>query len=262
MWCTPNQLIFSSIDPGQPVRSLPIPDVDDDARNRPLDQLSLICLAISNEWRLRAEATLEPNSPGHVDDGQANQISGADRWAEQTCYAFICQWLRVNDPVDIIALCIERARSNGRYRRGRTLSASSEQIFQAGLMAIFSHLPDQKEPKRPRDGNFPKTPRRRVAPYSSAQRQTLGREMWHAYRHYVPPPFLRGFIKQAQTIGTRRGWRNSAAEPGFEEWVTFGSAMQLLAGEQDHRTFAPHYDDDAVHKLAKQIKKAGKRTRI
>jgi hypothetical protein len=89
-----------------------------------------------------------------------------------------------------------RIASAGSYPKGRQKSVN---LFQEGLLAIFGSTSDAP------DANV---------------RRTVGKQLWHAYRHFVPPEFLEGFLLQ---IGTRRIGAQSdanAIETGFEKWIS------------------------------------------
>ena len=70
--------------------------------------------------------------------------------------------------------------------------------FQVGLMALFA--PD------------PQVLSRRT-------RHRIGKRLWHAARHYVPPPLVPGFIKQLESSGLEQRADEGRIEAGFEGWV-------------------------------------------
>lgn len=105
-------------------------------------------------------------------------------WLEVTCYALLVQMLNL----DLAGLFDERIRQHGRYSKG---SRGNPNCFQTGLMALFA---DDAECLGARD------------------RERMGKRMWRAYRHYVPPVFLLGFLEQ-QRSGA------SELEPGFAAWI-------------------------------------------
>lgn len=91
----------------------------------------------------------------------------------------------------------ERLRGFNRYSRGNEALAN---CFQRGLLAVFAHETRYRGP-------------------NAAQRSKMGRRLLHAYRHYVPHEFLRGFLSQVGDDQLKAKIESGLIEPGFEEWV-------------------------------------------
>ena len=92
---------------------------------------------------------------------------------------------------------------------GERAPRDSLNMFQVGLMAIFAHNP---------------------AALHRRTRERIGKELWHAFRHYVPPAFLLGFLTQVRSPGLARRSVKGVIEPGFESWIV----EQRLKGEFNH----------------------------
>ena len=55
---------------------------------------------------------------------------------------------------------------------------------------------------------------------SFRQREILGKQLWHAFRHFVPPQFLNGFIAEYGPAANRRRLSDpDYIEPGFRDWI-------------------------------------------
>lgn len=78
--------------------------------------------------------------------------------------------------------------------------------FQLGLMALFVDYSEAKKAGTPQ-AKRPQT------------RERIGKELWYAYRHYVPAEFLLGFLHQVRSPGLERRSVAGEIEPGFEEWI-------------------------------------------
>lgn len=89
-------------------------------------------------------------------------------WLAVTAYEVIAEMLN-NELDDVFEICIEE---NGRHRRGRI---GSPNRFQVGLMALFADEPNA---------------------VNTRDRERIGKKLWRAYRHYVPPELLTGFLMQ------------------------------------------------------------------
>lgn len=95
------------------------------------------------------------------------------RWLKRSCYALIAEIL----DIDREDLFDSRNRRHGRYARGKK---GTPNAFQSGLMAIFA---DDRRALNSRD------------------RERFGKQLRLAYRHYVPPEFLIGFLYQHELSG-------------------------------------------------------------
>lgn len=111
-------------------------------------------------------------------------------WLRPVSYHLISQFLN-SDQVEVF---VRRAINFGRYSRGEH---SGLNHFQLGLMAIFAH---DRDVLRERD------------------RERFGRQMAYAYSHFVPTPFLNGFLYE------HRGWERASGDVieisrELREWV-------------------------------------------
>lgn len=115
----------------------------------------------------------------------------ASSWLQQVCYGYL------SNMVDhgLAALFEERIDRLGRDVRGQGRHVNP---FARGLLAVFAHEKGYAD-----DGD----------------RHRLGGRLWYAYRHYVPAPFLLGFLHQVwDKEAPERAARNEV-EPEFEEWI-------------------------------------------
>jgi hypothetical protein len=87
---------------------------------------------------------------------------------------------------------------SSRYGRDRAGKGASTNLFQRGLMALFAHDPNAITPR---------------------DRERIGKRLWHAYRHFVPPEFLAGFLCQIRSAGLLKRAAANEIELGFEDWV-------------------------------------------
>ncbi|QYE35246.1 hypothetical protein KZX46_04390 [Polymorphobacter sp. PAMC 29334] len=112
-------------------------------------------------------------------------------WLERTCYALVMGYIK-SEAEDAFEARIEQ------YQRKLRGPRSSGTIFQTALMAITAHQGDA---------------------ISAGLRERVGKRLWHAYRHYVPPVFLNGFFKQIGSKDLPRRATDEEIEPGFDEWI-------------------------------------------
>ena len=48
----------------------------------------------------------------------------------------------------------------------------------------------------------------------------MGKQLWYAFRHFVPLPLLDGFLTQCTDRGLKRSTSiKGVVEPGFDEWI-------------------------------------------
>lgn len=115
----------------------------------------------------------------HVDGSQAH-------WLERSAYELLGGILDRGD------LEVWKAREALLDRRG---AKGSLNLFRYGLRLIFAHKPGGLDPRA---------------------RELMGRRLLYAYRHFVPPPFLKSFLDAAPR-------RPSATEiaPEFEIWTAY-----------------------------------------
>ena len=71
-------------------------------------------------------------------------------------------------------------------------------LFQKGLRALFAHDKDA---------------------VTARDRERIGERLWHAYRHFVPPTFLAGFLRQIPSAELLQRAASKEIEPGFKERV-------------------------------------------
>lgn len=128
--------------------------------------------------------------------------AASDPSLEKTCYDVLTGFLKAQQS-DAFEDRIRRYKRYSRGIRGNT------NIFQIGMMAIAAHDRDVISPR---------------------DRERVGKRLWHAYRHYVPPAFLTGFFKQLDSHNLLGRAAENQIEPGFDEWI----AQQLSGRDQSH----------------------------
>jgi hypothetical protein len=134
-------------------------------------------------------------------------------WLAVTAYEVIGELVR-NEQDDMFEM---RIAENGRHRRGRI---GSPNRFQVGLMALFADDPDA---------------------VNARDRERIGKKLWRAYRHYVPPQFLIGFIMQPKG----ELLPGSDLSRDFQDWIIDRRAKESAA-ENEGRGEYPNEIEDAV----------------
>lgn len=142
--------------------------------------------AIVSEWSTRTGLAAD----GRVtDDGLAVGV-----WLRMTTYRAITVCL-ANDAGEAL---FERLEVSRRMKRGEVPPEEADGVFRRALAALFIR------------GN-------RVLEKDDLIR--WAERMWHAYRHYIPPPLLEGFSSQCPAARRKPlGWK-ALIEPPFEDWV-------------------------------------------
>lgn len=108
-----------------------------------------------------------------------------ESWLRPVSYRFICHMIEEGLESDIL-------RRIKKYKR----HTSSENIFSRYLLGIFAE--DQ-------------------ANFTESDRHRISRQLWYAYRHYVPWHFLNGFLLQMKDFDLQSDLLK--IEPGFEDWI-------------------------------------------
>lgn len=106
-------------------------------------------------------------------------------WVRPICYRFIVH-------------CIEHGCMDDLRRRIRRYNrqTNSEDLFSVCLLAIFAED---------------------SANFTESDRYRISRQLWYAYRHYVPWQFLNGFLSQLHNFENQK--MLSRIERGFEDWI-------------------------------------------
>ena len=135
-------------------------------------------------------------------------------WAQRVCYDFITKMLIHGHD----ALLNERI-----IQFNRRLGLSNEyNPFYRGLMAIFAHEPGLIDDK---------------------QRGLFAKRLWYAYRHYVPPCFVIGFLREFWPDVERKRVALDSIQPQLEEWIWFERAKDTA------RKFRGPYPADLDEKV-------------
>ena len=129
------------------------------------------------------------------------------RWLKPIAYTLL-SFIVEFDLTDVLHA---RLKKYGRYNRGR---GKSSNLFQTGLLAIFADDEGRTKTRRNKGDDF----RQELLP--PPERKRLGHEMWHAFRHYVPPAFFVGFASQcgSRLVGEGKSGIESVL-PEFQDWV-------------------------------------------
>ena len=108
-----------------------------------------------------------------------------ESWLLPISYRFICHMIEEGLESEIL-------RRIKKYKR----HTSSENVFSRYLLGIFAE--DQ-------------------ANFTESDRHRISRQLWYAYRHYVPWLFLNGFLLQMKDFDLQSDLLK--IEPGFEDWI-------------------------------------------
>lgn len=108
-----------------------------------------------------------------------------ESWFRPVSYRFVCHIIDEGFEDEILA----RIKKYKRY-------TESENVFSRYLLGIFAE--DQ-------------------ANFTESDRHRMSRQLWYAYRHYVPWNFLNGFLLQLKDFDVQSDLLR--IEPGFEDWI-------------------------------------------
>jgi hypothetical protein len=168
------------------------------------------------------------------------EVSGSDLepndWFKTACYVLLRHILREDDAEPLLDARISKL---GRGKRGRKPAT----LFQKGMMAIVAHEKGERgEPKSEMVGR--------------RDRERFGTQLEYAFRHKVPPAFLRCFTMTYGKRAARAGEASNHIEPEFLEWI----ADSPVDDDLDPWIELPQEAIDAIQVL-KQYRKAQKRLR-
>lgn len=136
-------------------------------------------------------------------------------WLAGTAYEVIGEMVQ-NEVDDVFEM---RIAENGRHRRGRI---GSPNRFQVGLMALFADDPNA---------------------VNARDRERIGKKLWRAYRHYVPPELLIGFLMQPK--GELLPGHDLSRD--FLDWI-IDRRSEESAAENESRGEYPSEIEEAVEK--------------
>jgi hypothetical protein len=172
--------------------------------------IDAIARFLQEEWRVRRHPSTPKTTPGPIP------------WLGKTVYTVLRPMLEAG----VKELFNERINEHSRHQHGQR---SGLNPFQFGLLALFADAPKAM---------------------SAAFRERMAKELWYAYRHYVPPEFLLGFLSQVRSPGLARRSADGEIEPGFEQWIIRAHSAVINDEEAN---------DDARGTYPKPIEKAAKR---
>ena len=154
--------------------------------------------AIQREW-----LNGTPDQPQH--SGKRRKKRDL-RWLKVTSYAVLSEVLHLEQH-DVFETRIKEYR---RYPRGQK---GNPNLFQLGLMALFAERPDILNPR---------------------DRERLGKQFWQAHRHYVPPPFLLGFLGQLKRSDAGPMLDCGDLQREFVDWIIERRAMDTRGERGDY----------------------------
>ena len=111
-------------------------------------------------------------------------------WSQSVCYPFLSYMIAYGHGT----MFEERISRLGRDPRG----SIHVNPFQRGLLAAFAHEPGLMD---------------------EGDREYFGKRLWYAFRHYVPPCFLMGFLHEVWSNDAERRASSGFIEPQFEQWI-------------------------------------------
>lgn len=111
-------------------------------------------------------------------------------WSQNVCYPFLSYMIVYGHT----AMFEERIGRLGRDPKGSV----RVNPFQRGLLAVFAHEPGLMDER---------------------EREYFGKRLWYAFRHYVPPCFLIGFLHEVWSSDAERKASSGCIESHFEQWI-------------------------------------------
>jgi hypothetical protein len=179
--------------------------------------LDKFCRAITAELRYRRDI-----QSGKVQSERSSSGLEPNDWFKSACYELIVM-LREEHHENLLE---DRIETYNKGKRGRKLTTD----FQKGLKGILAH--EQREPGNP-DSEL----------VGRRDRERFGKQMDYAYRHKVPPAFLRCFTMTYGRRAIRAGHQDKYIEPELAEWA----AHRFI--EQDEWREFPDEMYDLIDKL-------------
>ncbi len=159
-----------------------LPGIDDHAAGESFERVSN---AVLEESQFRYDQ-LTPRSLRHKGTGG---IEDLNKWLKKVSYVIISHYIEIEASY-VFSQRISKYRSAIRGSKG------NPNIFQTGIFSILCAGDNYLDAKK---------------------RYLFGRQLWYAYRHYIPHFLLDGFV--TQTGKNISGDIDRQIEPGFEEWI-------------------------------------------
>jgi hypothetical protein len=142
-------------------------------------------------------------------DSQDRKISA---WLRPVCYQFISHCIEAG--------LLEHLRNRlKRYRR----YTNTENLFAFSLSSMFAED---------------------AANFTPTHRTRLSRELWYAYRHYVPWPFVHGFIGSTRNCESET--RLHLLEPQLTDWIITHRALDVDPTSMSAKGHYPRHIEAAV----------------
>jgi hypothetical protein len=178
------------------------------------DHFDEACRIIEREYGWRRKRTRGIDAPS----GDESQHV----WLRRVAYDLITRLIRQGD-TELIFDRIHRHRTSIKGRPG------APNIFQSGLKAFFAHRPKN---------------------LAARDQERFGKQLMFAFIHFVPPPFLEGFLHQ--THAHRK--TSDDIVPQFVDWID-ESLDQI---DDDHGDYRRQFLGNLPSQIRK-VKKARKR---
>lgn len=185
-----------------------------------------------------AESFEDGFSPGAKQTKRFEQESAND-WVKRICYRMIELHIR-EDRLDELTDRIDR------HERGRRGVKGDPNPFQTGLLAIFAHSRKIQRPSKKAPGET-----ELVELIGTHDRQRFGKQLFYAYRHFIPADRLARFIAFSYTHRKHSKLPNNFIDPLFNAHV----AHHLADAEVDIEDRGPYPGE--IEKAAAKLQKQG-----
>lgn len=212
-----SQLSFERLDSGHTIESLE-PAWDGEANECP--NLEMLISKICDEHAVR-KARSRSTAIGHGKDEARLPVS-LNLWLKPICYNIILSY----ENADMHGVLDRRIGNHGRHSRGTPKNLS---IFQIGLMALFAH-------------------REARSILDVRERDRMSRQMWYAFRHYIPPALINGFNCQFPENSRASKSEQPELEPSMISWVVEQRSIWFdMPGELEE--LRGKYPDEIIKKF-------------
>lgn len=192
-------------------------------------KLDRLCRQITDEFTKRRLA--ERNRNAAAKKGASTSESRGEKpskaiglkplqWLKPVCYQLIVSFL--DD--ELFEHLEARHRRLGRYSKN---PKAERDIFSSGIMAIFAHVQQKKD----------------AAFLTETERSRLARQMWFAFRHFIPAPLINGFNEQYPFHAPNRSFSDDHLAPELADWIVERFALEVIR-DVDLTSYRGVYPDD------------------
>jgi hypothetical protein len=246
-----NFLVIRQIDGGEHRFDLPL-WIDQTSSDEDDSRFQRIAAFIQEEYHARQVSWLQARQQEKLAlsraldrDSRAQVVRAArnrqantplpNTWLSDVCYRTIGACVEALD-VSEIAEFFRRQITNKRRRLGNCEMGCT--IFQLGINALF-------EPAKRSSRYF--------KPLCRRDREMIAKQLWHAYRHYVPVGFLEGFLLQCRNAGLPGRAKDNEIEDGFDHWIAANRHDRWNdRGSEIRGRYPPE-----IEKRARKLRKSG-----